>query len=198
MLYIIPTGNNSTNKKPCTTTETGSTTAVAEGDFDAVTTESTFVLHISDDEEGYLAKHARQEARSAGWQDACPQHKILRPIDVGDNVAVPVSHVDRSKGDPPNLIGVVPSTEESGDYKIGTRSGIIKGKLARNQVEFVRFSGLKLDDVPQKQLSIREIVRAQSVCGGQGFRRCHCNSSSKRCSCVKGGLHCNSACHIYK
>ena len=33
--------------------------------------------------------------------------RSLRGLALGDNVAVPVSQFDRSKGDPPNIIGVV-------------------------------------------------------------------------------------------
>ena len=125
--------------------------------------------------------------------------RSLRAVGVGDNVAVPVSQFDRSKGDPPNVIGIVLSVEDSG-YAIGTKQGIIRGRLSRNQFEFVQFRGLKAEDVPPEQLSIREILRAQSVCGEQGFQRCHCRSNclTKRCSCLKAGLRCNSACHSHR
>ena len=120
----------------------------------------------------------------------------LRPLRIGDSVAVPVSQFDWSKGDPPNIIGLVLEFDKRG-YRIGTRSAKIKGRLARNQIEFIKFTGMKLEDIPDGELSIREIVRAQSICGGQGFRRCHCKSNclTKRCSCLKAGLKCNSACH---
>ena len=86
----------------------------------------------------------------------------LRSVGVGDYVAVPVSPFDRSKGDPPNIIGVVVTVEESG-YTIGTRNGIIKGKLARNQFEYVQYTGLQAEDIPPEQITLREIVHAQSV-----------------------------------
>lgn len=125
--------------------------------------------------------------------------RSLRAVGVGDNVSVPVSQFDRSKGDPPNVIGVVLAAEDNG-YVIGTKRGIINGKLARNQFEFVQYKGLTAENVPPEHLSIREIVRAESVCGGQGYQRCHCRSNclSKRCSCLKAGLRCNSACHSHK
>ncbi|KAI6660089.1 KRAB-A domain-containing protein 2-like isoform X1 [Oopsacas minuta] len=122
--------------------------------------------------------------------------RTLRPLCIGDSVAVPVSQFDRSKGDPPNIIGIVLEFDQSG-YQIGTRTAKIRGRLARNQVEFIKFTGLNSEHIPDEELSIREIVRAQSICGGQGFRRCHCKSNclTKRCSCLKAGLICNSACH---
>ncbi|KAG7167687.1 hypothetical protein Hamer_G020570 [Homarus americanus] len=81
--------------------------------------------------------------------------KALRPIDISDNVAESLSQFDRSRGNPPNLIGVVLYKEKNGAYMIGTRSGKFKGKLAHNQVEFVCFSSLKPEDVLQEHLSIR-------------------------------------------
>ena len=88
---------------------------------------------------------------------------------------------------------------ESG-YTIGKRNRIIKGKLARNQFEYVQYTGIQAEDIPPEQITLREIVSAQSVCGGQGYRRCHCRSNclSKRCSCLKAGHRCNSACHSHK
>ena len=94
------------------------------------------------------------------------------------------------------MIGVILSVDDSG-YEVETASGRIRGKMARSQVESIKFSGLKDMHVPDKELSLREIVHAQSVCGGQGFKRCQCKTNCKtsRCSCRRAGLHCNSACH---
>ena len=106
----------------------------------------------------------------------------------------------RSKqGDPPNIIGVVLQVDGTG-FIIGTKVGKIRGKLAINQVEYVSYSGLKAEDVPPEEYSIREIVRKQSLSGGQGYTRCLCrtNCLTKRCSCLKKGLRCNSACHSQK
>ena len=123
--------------------------------------------------------------------------KSLRPLAPLDNVAVPVSQYDRSKGDPPNVLGVIMSVHNCG-YVVGTKSGVIKGKMARNQIEFIKFAGITDEDVPSVELSLREIVRAQSICGGQGYQKCNCqkgNCKKKSCSCFKNNLRCNSACH---
>ena len=150
--------------------------------------------------ESHPAKRARIEACKGIEKQAkkmiARSTCTLRPLRIGDSVAVPVSQFDRSKGDPPNIIGLVLEFDQRG-YRIGTRSAKIRGRLARNQIEFIKFTGMKLEDIPDGELSIREIVRAQSICGGQGFRRCHCKSNclTKRCSCLKAGIKCNSACH---
>ena len=149
------------------------------------------------------AKKVREEARLGIEKQASRMversKRKLKPLGPGDNVAVPISMFDRSKLDSPNVIGVILSADEDG-YVVGTKSGRVKGKMARSQIEAINFSGLKDTDVPDKELGLREIVRAQSVCGGQGFKRCHCKTSCKtsRCSCHKAGLHCNSACHSHR
>ncbi|XP_064082893.1 uncharacterized protein LOC135198851 [Macrobrachium nipponense] len=148
---------------------------------------STEVLHP--------AKQARKEAEYGLQKQAqrmlARSTRSMRAVDVGDNVSIPVSQFNRSKGDPPNIVGVVLAVEDSG-YVIGTTSGIINGKLARNQFEFVQYKGLLPENIPKQQLSIRELVRAGSVCGGQGYHRCLCRSNylSKRCSCLKASLRC--------
>ena len=134
---------------------------------------------------------ARMVARSS---------RKMKPLSPGDNVAVPISKFDRSNGDPPNVIGVILSIDEKGLFTIGTKSGKIRGKLSRSQIEPVNYKGLKDEDVPSNiELSVREIVCDQSVCNGQGFTKCNCKGNClKSCSCFKKGLHCNSACHSKK
>ena len=160
----------------------------------------------STDDPPHPAKRARKLAVQGLEQQAkrmlTRSCRSLRTVNVGDNVAVPVSEFDRGKADPPNVIGVVLEMDETDGYTIGTRQGIIRGKLARNQFEFIQYKGLSPEDISSTVLSLREIVRAQSLCGGQGYRRCHCRSVksclSKRCSCLKAGVACNSACHNHR
>ena len=77
-------------------------------------------------------------------------------------------------------------------------SGIIRGVMARNQLESIKFCGLIEETVPDREMTLREIVRDQSICGGQGFKKCSClrgNCRTSRCACFKSDLLCNSACH---
>ena len=146
-------------------------------------------------------KKARLQARAGIKKQAekmlSRSSRKLLPLSPGDNVAVPVPKFDRSNGDLPNIIGVILTIDENGLYTIGTKSGRIKGKLSRGQFEPISYKGLEDHHVPQDvELSVREIVRAQSICNGQGFTKCNCKGTClKSCSCFKKGLHCNSACH---
>ena len=119
--------------------------------------------------------------------------KSLRPLAPLDNVAVPLSQYDRSKGDPPNILGVIMSVHNCG-YVVGTKSGVKQGKMALNQIEFIKFAGITDEDVPSVELSLREIVRAQSICGGQGYQKCNCQKAEAHLGGTKRVCNCLNPC----
>lgn len=123
--------------------------------------------------------------------------KKLKPASVGDHVAVFSSEFDRGRGDPANVIGVITHIDENEKYTVATSVGKIKNKLERNCFDVVKYKGLDVTNVPDVQLTMREIITLQSVGHGQGFRRCSCKikCDSARCTCRKNKLACNSACH---
>jgi hypothetical protein len=120
----------------------------------------------------------------------------MKALEVGDNVLVPVPEFDRGRSDPANLIGVI-LNKTAGSFKVGTKAGILSGKFSRNQLEGIKFNGFTNRNVPDEEITIRTAVRTLSVGHGQGYKRCHCSSTclTKRCSCMKAGIRCNSACH---
>ena len=122
--------------------------------------------------------------------------KRLKPIDVGDNVVIPVSEFDRGRGDPANLVGVVLEKGEQG-FRVGTKAGILNVRFSRNQIELTKYKGIKSDMIPSDEVTIRSAVCMLSVGHGQGYKRCLCTTTclTKRCSCLKAGMQCNSSCH---
>ena len=115
-----------------------------------------------------------------------------------DNVAVPIPLVDRGRGDPRNILGIILSVDENDMYVIGTRAGVLAGKYSRNQFSLCPQPILKIEDMNRENVvSLREAVKFMSNFGGQGFTKCNCagNCSSKRCKCFKSDLKCNSRCH---
>ncbi|XP_047478076.1 uncharacterized protein LOC125031406 [Penaeus chinensis] len=101
----------------------------------------------------------------------------------GNNVAVPIPAVDRGRGDPRNILGVIVSRDLDNDqHKIAVKSGVLKGQYSRNQFDLCPERLLTDDDVNQDTaVSLREAVIAQSACGGQRLIRCNC-SGLKICS----------------
>lgn len=63
-----------------------------------------------------------------------------------DNVLIPIPEFDRSRGDPPNLIGVVMDTNE-GKYKVGTKHGVVVHLLERNVFEVTKYHSFRMEDV---------------------------------------------------
>ena len=121
---------------------------------------------------------------------------LCKPGSPGDNVAVPIPSVDRGRGDPRNILGVILYRVERDQYKIAVKSGILKGLYSRNQFDLCPQKLLTLDHVDQEQsVSLRSVVIAESATGGQGFTKCNCQGS-KKCKtnrCYKARLQCR--CH---
>jgi len=86
--------------------------------------------------EAYILSQ-REEAKNSQMKQAqrmIQRSKIvLSNADIGDNIAIPMPHVDRGKADPKNLLGVVIDRDENLMYTVATKSGVLKGKYSRNQ-----------------------------------------------------------------
>ena len=124
----------------------------------------------------------------------------LPSVDKGDTVALSIPQVDRGRGDPRNILGLVMDHDLDTDlYRIAVKAGILKESYSRNQFDCCPERLLTEDNVNQdKSVSLREAVNQQSMCGGQGFKKCSCASmqcKSNRCACYKAKVLCNSRCH---
>ncbi|XP_023313080.1 uncharacterized protein LOC111693147 [Anoplophora glabripennis] len=126
--------------------------------------------------------------------------KRLGNIEIGDCVLVNVDKVDRSPGDPPNLIAVIIDIKND-VYQVGTSGGIIKSWFNRLDLKKAtsRFISIKQVNT-SKFLSIREAVSLESLFKGQGYVKSSCQPSkvqckSNRCQCFKAKIQCNSRCH---
>jgi hypothetical protein len=60
---------------------------------------------------------------------------VLVAGQVEDNVAVPIPLVDRGRGDPRNILGIILDRDENDQYTIGVKCGILAGKFSRNQFD---------------------------------------------------------------
>ena len=118
----------------------------------------------------------------------------------GDTVAVSIPQVDRGRGDPRNILGLVLDHDHETDlYRIAVKAGVLKDRYSRNQFDSCPERLLTEEDInEEKSVSLREAVNHQSTCGGQGFKKCNCASmqcKSNRCACYKAKVLCNSRCH---
>ena len=119
---------------------------------------------------------------------------------IGDNVAIPIPQVDRGRGDPRNIVGIVIyCNPEMDSYKIGVKAGIVRDKYIRNQFDVCPMNLIPQAGINQdRTVSLREAVTEQSKCGGQGFKKCNCGSKQCRsnlCACYKARVKYNSRRH---
>ena len=80
---------------------------------------------------------------------------------------------------------------------MGTKHGLLKGWYPRTEVGVER-KFMTPEDVPkQVTLTLREAASQQSMSGGQGFKKCNCKGGckTKKYSCFKNNILCNSRCH---
>ena len=125
---------------------------------------------------------------------------VLGAGQVGDNVAVPIPIVDRGRGDPRNLLGVIVDLDENNMYTINVKGGILKGKFSRNQFDLCPQRLLTDADVDRtRTVSLRQAVSKESSSGGQGYIRCNCAGPNRcktnGCKCFKNKIKCSSRCH---
>ncbi|CAJ0922719.1 unnamed protein product, partial [Mesorhabditis belari] len=118
------------------------------------------------------------------------------PIDVGQNVLMPIPCVDRPKIGPRNLMGVVTAVTD-GFYSIGTQNGHLRQKFTRNQLAPCGAEFFSNNSIPDGETSLRTAVGAASISGSQGHAHCLCLSgcTTNGCACRKKSLLCNSRCH---
>ncbi|KAI1692326.1 hypothetical protein DdX_21319 [Ditylenchus destructor] len=139
---------------------------------------------------------ARKQQKRQAEQMLQESAKRNAPISVGQTVRIPIPSVDRAKTDPRNLLGVV-MEEEDGFYRIGTDHGILSQQYSRNKIEPSSSQFVSKENVPDKEISLRTAVGADSLSGGQGHKHCNCLQGCKtgKCNCRSLGRLCNSRCH---
>ena len=100
--------------------------------------------------------------------------------------------MDRGRAEFSNIKAVVVRIEDNGTYKLGTKHGLIKQLFTRNQFTPCVEIFLDVTDVPisqEKEVSVGEVAKLDSIGTGQGFIKCSCKSSctknaSNRCKYV--------------
>ena len=75
----------------------------------------------------------------------------LKSGDIGDNVAVPVPMVDRGRGDPRNILGVIIDRNENDLYTIGVKAGVLKTKYTRIDFNLCPQRLIGIDDINQDE-----------------------------------------------
>ena len=110
---------------------------------------------------------------------------------------IPVPNTDRGPTDARNVLAV--ATEIKHDkYKLGTEQGVLNGYSFHQLSKTLGKPTLLIENITEgRTKSLREIVKLQSVTGGQGLLKCACKGAcaTDKCKCKQAKVLCNSRCH---
>ncbi|CAF3516224.1 unnamed protein product [Rotaria socialis] len=143
------------------------------------------------------ARQGQKRQADEFLRNTAKRHK-LADLNVGDNVLIPVPDVDRGPTDARNVLAVVMEIKDD-KYKLGVEQGIINGYYSFHQIsKATGTSTILVENVDQGiKKSLREVVKLQSITGGQGMLKCSCKGgcTTSRCKCKQAKILCNSRCH---
>jgi len=133
-------------------------------------------------------------------------------IKLGDVVKLGLHVVDQTKVDGKNINAVVVDITTSGQLRVACRNGVLNKTYAlhtvsllpglsndRSLIEGLQEAYESWQGLPK--ITEREAARVISNVGGQGKKSfkisCNCagNCATRRCSCKKANVFCNSSCH---
>lgn len=146
-----------------------------------------------------------QQQRAAAKRKMEDQAEVMKkrsdqkfqPATIGQNVVIRIPDVDRGRADLRNIMAVV-IEEKDGFYTLGTKYGRLNRLYVRNQFEICASIFVTVEEVPEKEISLREAVGHTSVSGRtQGVLKCGCTTkcTTNSCKCRKSKIFCNSRCH---
>jgi hypothetical protein len=143
-----------------------------------------------------IRKAAKDNLKQQAERMKALSNKRFPPAHFGDNVTVKVPDVDRGRGDLRNIVGVIVEVQDD-MYRVGNKDGTLKELFSRNQFTVTKEKFLRTEEVDPTLKGVRAMATKQSLSGGQGYERCHCNTkrATKRCGCRAHNKLCNSKCH---
>lgn len=77
----------------------------------------------------------------------------------GDKVLILIPGLDRGRGDPTDLIGVIRDMKD-GKFEIGTKHGVVDYLFKRNVFDVTEYHSLKIEDIAEDvTTSVENLVR---------------------------------------
>ena len=120
----------------------------------------------------------------------------VKYFQIGDNVAVTIPKIDRSKVDVRRLPAVVVKLKNSRPpmYKLACQYGTLQAYFSTSDI--ISYPGVVHIANEDYEISLRETARLQSVTGKSVvICKCHKKCDTKRCACKKHHVACHSRCH---
>ena len=105
-------------------------------------------------------KRARDAQTSQAERMVKRSRVDLKPAGIEDNIAIPIPMVDRGRGDPRNILGIVLDKDEHDLYTIAVKAGVLKNKYTRNEFALCPQRLLTKCDVnTEHKVSLREAMK---------------------------------------
>ena len=132
-----------------------------------------------------------------------------KELAVGNVVQINVEDMDRARTDDPTLTCVIGEVITKGGgkiYRVGTKAGVLKDTYHASYLTplpNMTPTAMGLAGVVEgwaglpQGITLRGLLRSQSLVGGQGMVSCSCKGKcdTKACSCKKAKRECTSRCH---
>ena len=111
--------------------------------------------------------------------------KRINSFKVGDLVLVATESVDRGAADARNLLCYIMS-KKTDAFVLGCKAGRLDCVFQWNQLTKCDLATTwSIEDVPDKEISIRSAIIAVSISHGQGVIRCGCKKAcTGKCRCL--------------
>ncbi|CAF1499301.1 unnamed protein product [Rotaria sordida] len=142
--------------------------------------------------------HAGPKPQAEDFLQSTRKKQKLINFSIGDNVLILVPDVDRGPTDAHNILGVIIEIKHN-KLKLGTKYSTLHGYYSFHQVEKAPGEPtLEIQDIiDNTPRSVREIMKLESITGGQGILKCDCKQGCKtnKGKCKQADVLCNSRCH---
>ncbi|XP_060064984.1 mucin-2-like [Ylistrum balloti] len=204
----LPSTTTTTEPPPSTTTTSGPlpsiTTTTGPSPSTAFTAEPPFPPFTSSSLDRRLQdisdQHKRVRAAQLVHRERMVKCTDIKTGEPGDNITMPIPMVDRCRGDPRNILGVIVNCDENDMYRIVMKAGVFKVKYTRNQFDLCPQQLLNYYDVNMDSTTTLCQALKSTASGGQGFFCCDCSKGktqcqTNRCKCYKTKRLCKSRCH---
>ena len=155
-------------------------------------------LCIKNEEFQQLKESIRQNTQKQAAKMIEQTQKKCPPVNVGDNVMIPIPLPDRPKCEFKNIVAVILDIEDGTSYVFGCRAGWIKERLQRGDFVKCKEKFLTRNDIPSQWIHMRTAIGKISITGRtQGHFHCNCKKGcvSGKCKCRQIDIKCNSRCH---
>ena len=136
---------------------------------------------------------AKDHQTNQAEQMLAKNKKLISSFKVGDVVLAKMNNVDLGSADAPNIVCIILEKVDDKMFRLGHISGTIAEYFPFHVLTKIDNSvfNLKIEDISDKEVTLREAIRSVSIVNGQGFKACNCVTGT----CVSEKMKKNNLLH---